>query len=67
MIYHINFLVILNYQKNQINNLKNELISQQQKYNDYVTTNQLLTNNITTSITNLNTIRYNSTNHSTNR
>lgn len=59
---YINFILIiisfliLNYQKNQINNLKNELISQQQKYNDYVTTNQLLTNNITTSITNLNAI-----------
>lgn len=59
---YINFILIiisfliLNFQKNQINSLKNELILQQQKYNEYVITNQLSTNNITTNINNLKAI-----------
>ncbi len=54
----ISFL-ILNYQKNQINNLKNELILQQQKYNEYFINNQLTTNNITMNINNLKAITSN--------
>ena len=62
---YINFILIiisfliLNYQKNQINNLKNELILQQQKYNEYFITNQLITNNITMNINNLKAITSN--------
>jgi len=58
---YINFMLIiisfllLNYQKNQINNLKNELTLQQQKYNEYFISNQLINNNMTISINNLKT------------